>query len=314
VAGVVRVSSSTAQLSRRTWLTWAAMAGLAALALAVAAVLARRQAHRLTRPLTELAGAARALGDGDFTASTPRSGVAEIDTASSALDDTAARLDQLLARERAFSANASHQLRTPLTGLRLTLEAALEGDDAGLRAATEGAIDAADRLERTIDELLSVARSGTARRGPLDVDALLDDLYGERAGPLGLAGRPLRVERQDDLPPVAASRAAIRQILAVLIDNATVHGDGAITVVARDAEDALAFDVSDEGAGPPAGVDLFDRARPRSQPPGIGLPLARALAEAEGGRLVLTATGRQTIFTLFLPAAPGEGSGATDPG
>ncbi|MCW2611642.1 MAG: integral rane sensor signal transduction histidine kinase, partial [Cryptosporangiaceae bacterium] len=262
-----------------------------------AALVARRQSGRLARPLVALATAARTLGDGDFTVRAPRSGVPEIDTAAAALDDTAGRLDGLLARERAFSANASHQLRTPLTGLRLILEAASGGGEAELRQAATRAIEAADRLERTIDELLALSRSGSASTRPLDVDGVLTDVRDTWVGQLGASGRALRTVHDPELPEARASGAAVRQILAVLVDNATVHGRGTVAVRARDAGDALAFDVEDEGPGPDPDADLFAR-HPAGNGHGLGLPLARALAEAEGGRLVLS---RGARFTLVLP-------------
>jgi signal transduction histidine kinase len=310
VVGLVRVSSSTTSADRRAALTWAAMLGLAALALLAAGLVARRQAGRLTRPLTQLAGAAHALGDGDFSVRSERSGIAEIDTAAVALDTTAARLQALLTRERAFSANASHQLRTPVTGLRLTLEAALAGDGTGLRNAAARAIEATDRLERTIEELLAIARADTADRGVLDIDALLDDLRTERIGVLATQARGMRVERDDALPTVTASPMAVRQILAVLVDNAIEHGVGTVTLRAREAMDALALDISDEGTFPSGSrwTQLFERSD--SGRAGLGLTIARALAEAEGGRLVLTSTDGPTTFTLFLSAEP-EPAGPT---
>jgi signal transduction histidine kinase len=304
IVGMVRVTSSTGSANRLTWLTWAGMLALGAVALAAAALLARRQAGRLTRPLTELATAAHSLGDGDFSVRPGRSGVAEIDTAAVALGSTAGRLEDLLTRERAFSANASHQLRTPLTGLRLILESALTGDGTSLRDAASRAIEASERLERTIDELLVIARAQTADRQLLDIDALLDDLYRERIGVLAAQGRALRVERDDHLPAVTASPIAVHQIIAVLVDNATKHGAGTVTIRVRDVGTALAIDVSDEGSGPSESRrdELFQRSDARVG--GLGLPLARALAEAEGGRLILSLTGRRTTFTLFLPSWP----------
>ncbi|MFJ8582908.1 sensor histidine kinase [Micromonospora sp. NPDC093277] len=316
VVGAVRVASSARSVAHRTWLSWSAMLALAALALSAAAFVARRQARRLTQPLTDLAGAAHALGDGDFTVRAGRSGIPEIDTAAAALDHTAARLDDLLARERAFSANASHQLRTPLTGLRLALESALDGDESALRQAAHRAIEAADRLEHTIEDLLAVARSDTATRERLDIDAILDDIHRARIGSLGGQGRALRIERDVELPMITASPVAIRQTLGVLLDNAIEHGGGAVTVRARNVDGALAVDVCDEGPGPDPmrSTDLFDRSRSRAAGRGLGLPLARALAEAEGGRLVLTRAGARPCFTLFLPQhSAGGDSGADGP-
>jgi signal transduction histidine kinase len=300
VVGAVRAGvPAGAALDRTTW-TWVGMAGLGVLAVTAGALVARWQAVRLARPLEDLATAARTLGGGDLTVRAPRSGVPEIDDAAEALDDTAGRLDRMLARERAFSAHASHQLRTPLTGLRLLLESAQQDD------VTARALEAADRLERTIDDLLALARtpvSGSVR--PLDVDALLGDVRESRVAQLGSEGRALRTVREDALPPVAVSTGAVRQVLAVLLDNATVHGRGTVTVRVRDAGGALAVDVEDEGEGPAAGDDPF-RARGAGAGHGLGLPLARALAEAEGGRLVLGHPGPKPRFTLVLPAVRGE--------
>jgi signal transduction histidine kinase len=304
VIGAARAGAPASAAASRVMWAWSAMAALAVFALTAAALVARRQAGRLVRPLVDLATAARTLGDGDLTVRAPRSGVPEIDVAAAALDDTAGRLGELLARERAFSAHASHQLRTPLTGLRLLLESAAGRGEEDVRRAAAEALDVADRLEQTIDELLTLARSSPATARPLDVDALLADLHATRVGPLGAAGRALRTTRDDTLPEVRASPGAVRQILAVLADNATVHGRGTVTVRARDAGGALALDVEDEGSGPPADADLFRPAAAHRPGHGLGLPLARALAEAEGGRLVLSRPGALPRFTLVLPETP----------
>jgi signal transduction histidine kinase len=301
VVGVVRVSSPALRTYLRIVVTWLGMTGLAAAAVAAAALLARRQSRRLADPLERLAGAAQTLGDGDFTVRAPPAGVAEIDAAGAALNRTAERLGALVGRERAFSADASHQLRTPLTGLRLRLETALEGGD--LRPAVGAALETADRLERTIDELLALARDSPTARTPADVPALLGEAESHWHGPLAAAGRSLRVSTDSALPGTPASAAATRQILDVLLANAFRHGGGTVTVTARDADTAVAVDVADDGAGISIPADeLFRRRAERAAGSGIGLALARALAEAEGGRLVLSRSGPGPVFTLLLPA------------
>ncbi|MCE3551019.1 HAMP domain-containing histidine kinase [Pseudonocardia sp. RS11V-5] len=298
--GAVRAAMPVSAVYAGLVPVWLAMAGLAAAVLVTVWRLARRQARRLATPLEDLAGAARRLGEGDFSVRTGRAGVAEIDEVGGALDSTAERLDALLARERAFSQDASHQLRTPLTGLRLRLEAALDRPDADLKAALVAGIAEADRLERTIDELLQLARERTGRSGPTDVGALVRELEPARAERLAASGRGLVLDVAAALPPAAASGAAIRQILGVLLDNAEVHGSGTVRIVVRESGEALAVDVTDEGAGP--GPDPF-AAPPerRAAGHGIGLPLARRLAEAEGGRLVLSRA-VPPVFTLFVAA------------
>jgi signal transduction histidine kinase len=190
-----------------------------------------------------------------------------------------------LARERAFSADASHQLRTPLAGLRLRLEAALEGPDSSLRAAIEASFGEADRLEQTIDELLALARDvrGTTAE-PFDVATLLSEVDQDWRTRLDGDGRTLHVIHEPGAPIALASASAVRQVLRVLMDNASRHGAGTVTVTLREATDAVAIDVSDLGPGIQLSESaLFTRRDSRSGGHGIGLALARRLAEAEGG-------------------------------
>jgi signal transduction histidine kinase len=301
VAGVVRASSDYSAVRARIAGTWALMAVLAGAAVAAALAVSRWQARRLAGPLEALATTATRLGDGDFSVRTARSGIPEIDAAGTALDSTAARLGGLVARERAFSADASHQLRTPLTGLRLHLETAL-ADPAAAAASLARALDAADRLDRTVGDLLALARDTHEGREPLAVPELVEEVR-TVAGPLLTAqGRALEVAVDDDLPPCRAATAAVRQVLGVLVDNAVVHGAGTVRLTVRDAGDALAFDVADEGTGP-VGEEVFGgRRSPAARGTGIGLPLARSLAEAEGGRLRV-ARPSPPVFSLLLPAA-----------
>jgi signal transduction histidine kinase len=250
-----------------------------------------------------LAGAAQRLGDGDFSVRTTVSGIPEIDAAGSALDVTADRLDDLVSRERAFSSNASHQLRTPLTGLRLTLETALDGPPTAQRDAMARALASADRLERTIGDLLSLARDAPRDNGvALPLAALVDDWCAAWTAVLDGRNRRLDVTSAPGLPETYASEAAVRQVVDVLLDNAAVHGRGTVGLAVRDAGTTVAIDVTDEGAGPADPDDVFRGRKAAAPGHGIGLALARALAEAEGGRLVLTRS-RPPVFSLLLPAA-----------
>jgi signal transduction histidine kinase len=303
VVGVMRAATPRWQVYERIGRTWLLMLAIGAVAITFTWLVARRQGRRLAQPIEEMAATAQRLGDGDFSVRNRPTGIPEIDTAGASLDATAERLGTLLTRERAFSADASHQLRTPLTGLRLRLEAARDTPGVDTHAAMTSAIAAADRLERTIDELLALARDTPYRTEPLRVDALLAEVRETWHADLAARGRPLRIETAPEPPVCTASTAAVRQILDVLVDNAVRHGAGAVTVRVRDAGDALAVDVTDEGAvigDDPAG--LFRRSTTVTGH-GIGLAMARSLAEAEGGRLLLTRPAPST-FTLLLPAKP----------
>ncbi len=311
VKGVVRAATSRSEVYRQVGAAWLLMLGLGVLAIGSVWLIARRLAATLTRPLDNLAAIALGLGDGDFTVRSRPSGICEIDSVGTALNSTAERIGELLARERAFSADASHQLRTPLAGLRLTLESALDtlGPDTPApetRSTLTAAIAAADRLERTIQDLLALARDTGGSTDLLDLSGLLTELEQTWQPRLVSAGRLLRFTVDPEHPPVQASTAAVRQVLTVLLDNAVSHGAGAVSVVVRDAGDALAVDVSDEGAGVGTpSEELFARRSAASNGHGIGLALARSLAEAEGGRLGLNRP-RPATFSLLLPAAPPE--------
>ncbi|SDM47855.1 Signal transduction histidine kinase [Geodermatophilus siccatus] len=310
VVGAVLVATPRTTVLLNVSVLWGAMAGLAAAAVAVAWLVGRRQARRLARPLEDLEESARRLGDGDFSVRSHRGGIEEIDAVGAALDATAMRLDELLARERAFSADASHQLRTPLAGMRLRLEAALERSDADPRPAIAATLVDADRLEAIIDELLTLARVGQRARDalvePLDLDTLIGELSPEWGARLALHGRDLAVRVDPDAPHARASGAAVRQVLGVLLDNAVTHGRGTVTVAVREAPGAVAVDVADEGPGvhDPENV-LFAHQADRRDGHGIGLALARRLVEAEQGRLTLTRVS-PPVFTLLLPTAVRE--------
>jgi signal transduction histidine kinase len=278
------------------------MAAGALVAVGAVWLVARRQARGLAGPLEELAGSARRLGDGDFSVKTAPVGITEIDSVGRALNRTASRLDDMLARERAFSADASHQLRTPLAGLRLRLEAALHQPDQDPRAAITAGLTEADRLERTIEELLALARDTLRPDGdPLDLPSVLTEIERTWGPRLTSAGRGLRLEVDRQAPESRASTATVRQVLAVLLDNAATHGAGTVTVRVRDAAGVLAVDVADEGPGiSTPEPTLFTRRAPNAAGHGIGLALARSLAEAEGGRLTLGGAAPPT-FTLLAP-------------
>lgn len=296
VIGAIRVAVSPSVVFARLVPVWLGMLALAGLVLLAVWFLARRLAERLSRPLEDLARDAGRLGEGDFGVRPAPTGMPEVDRVGAALGETAERLDDLLARERAFSAEASHQLRTPLAGLRLRLESALDGPGALGRATVTDGLASIDRLERTIDELLLLARERRRGAVPVDVARLLAEAESEWTERLAHDGRAFRTARQADLPDPPASAAAVRQIVGVLLDNALAHGAGTVTVTAREAgPDAVALDVADEGAG----VAPEDLAGSRD---GLGVALARRLAEAEGGRL--TADRSPSVVTLLLPLDP----------
>jgi signal transduction histidine kinase len=307
VALTVRVSTAYSLLRERTLRAWAAMAILAAVIVALAAALASRQARQIAQPLERLTANAQRLGDGDFTVRATSSGIAEADAADLALQTTAERLGDLLERERALTSSASHQLRTPLTALLLGLESALARPDADLRDAAERALRRGVQLQQTIDDLLTMARDRQHDNTILDVPQLLEDMRNRWHGLFAAGDRRLVVDAEPDLPPAAANGAAVRQILDVLLDNALTHGAGRTRVDIVDSGDGIAIHVSDEGPGVSGDQEAIFQRGTDPGGHGIGLPLARRLAQAAGARLVLSRAAPRPVFSLLLR------SGTPDP-
>lgn len=280
--------------------------GLAVTALGVAGMVGLVLARRLALPLEALASAAAQLGEGDFSARAPRSGIPEHDQVAAALDITAERLGTLVERSRSFGADASHQLRTPLTALRLDLEALeLAGADGELLAA---AFHEADRLEATIDELLALADLPMGDEH-LQLGALVEARLGAWESLAEAEGRGVALEI-DPVPMVRARAAAIGQCLQVLLDNALEHGRGTITVSVSSMSaprGATAASFMTTPVGERGWVRLCVRDEgPGFAPdttPGRGLRLAKSLVQAEGGRIQITPP---STVCLLLPAVAME--------
>lgn len=303
VVGAVRAERSDVVVARRVWRTRALMAAIALIVLAAAAGLSSLLARRLVRPIDELAGAATRLGEGDFTSRARGGGGTELDAAAGALNNTAQRLGAMVERERAFSADASHQLRTPLAALRLDLESEQ------VTGATPGGIDRAlvqvDRLQDTVSTLLEAARDVGPADQRVDLAAVLAELHAVWHGRFAAEGRPLRISPPDEPLLACASPGAVRQIFEILLDNAHRHGAGAVAVSARPVHGAVMTEVSDEGPGMSGDPEaVFARRSPAATGHGVGLALARSLAAADGGRLVLQRPGPRPTFSLLLRAPP----------
>lgn len=274
--------------------------GVDLIALAVAAVVGAILSGRLTRPLLAVRDDAVRLGDGDFTIGERSSGVAEIDETSQALAHTAGRLEAGLQRERTFSSNASHQLRTPVTSMRLAVESELAMPRDDHVRVLHGVLDDLDRLESTISTLLAVARDVPQTYEPVEVSAIGARVRSRWAQADQQPGRPLNIVTSDR-PPVRVSVRVLDEIFDVLIDNALRHGAGPVEVnIGGDDTDHLVATVSDAGATPADTSSWFQRREPGPERHGLGLALARSLAEAEGGRLLL-ASSQATTFQLLLP-------------
>lgn len=301
VVGVVRTSIPADVVASRTRRTWAGMAGLAAVVLLGAGLLAARRSRNLTLPLASLRMDAGVIGAGGELPPRPATGIVEIDTVRTALAESGSRLNGTLARERSFSADLAHQLRTPLASLRLRLETEQlhPGPDGRL---IEDALSDVDRLQQTIDDILILARDSERTREPHALSSLLRGAAARWEPGLAVVGRRLEVELEPQLPFVEASPSSIRQILDVLLDNALRHGSGDVRLRGGRVGQGAVVEVADQGQTVVDPEAIFVRRNSGASGSGIGLALARRLAEAEDLRLILADPGPGVSFHLVFGA------------
>jgi signal transduction histidine kinase len=275
--------------------------GLAVLALAAGVFVAIQQARRLALPMTLLADRAERLGAGESRIQPLHSGIAELDQVSEVLSRSAQRLTKSLASERDFAADASHQLRTPLTALLMRLEEIAATDD--LEVAQEEAsiaMDQVERLTRVVDDLMSrTRRGGDESKATVSLDSVIAALQREWQPAFEQARRSVRVHGERGLV-VQAKPVDLSQVLSTLLENALAHGRGTVDVHARRSGPSVVVEVSDQGEGVPATIapHIFERSVTTTGT-GLGLALARDLAESNGGRLELIQA-QPAIFALFL--------------
>lgn len=298
---LVRVESPSDTVDARVQRALLAVVLLGVAALGAAVVLALIQARRLADPLDRLARSATRLGDGDFSLSTPRSGVPEIDAIASSLDRSAERVEDYLRAERRFSEHASHQLRTALTGLQLRIEELAGSDDPAVREEAEAALEQSARLLSTIEELLALARTGRAGNvSRFDLGDLVRQHVEDIAPVLGREGRRAVVVAPEPVP-VLATLGAVGQVLDIVLSNAARHGAGCVTATVSVDERRARVDIADEGEGI---VDRDARSVFVEQPDrdghGIGLPLAKTLVSTEGGTISLVSA-TPPVFRVELP-------------
>jgi signal transduction histidine kinase len=312
VAGAVRITYPTSTVDARIRRYWLVLAAIAAIALAVAALVGFGMAAFVSRPLARLEDAAAAVGRGDLAARAPEDvGPPEVRSLAAVFNETTAKLDHLLNSQEEFVADASHQLRTPLTAVRLRLEN-LERDvgPAG-RQELDGALAEVERLGVLVDGLLALSRAAAevAPAEPIDVEQILRDRV-DAWSPLAHERGLTLVAQADGAGPARAAPERVRQVLDNLIENAfEVSSTGSnVTLVARAAPPWVELRVQDEGPGLDAegrrrAFDRFWRGR-TGEGSGLGLAIARRLVEADGGEIELipSASGGLEAVVKLRPA------------
>jgi signal transduction histidine kinase len=319
VIGALRVSAPLGEVDASVRSSWLAL-GLIGLAVVLAGlVLAWILAGSLSRPVEKLRAAAGRLGRGDLNARVEPEGPQEIDELGRSFNRMAGELSANLAAQRDFVANASHQLRTPLTGIKLRLEAIrAEGGPAAEQAAK--AESELDRLSSLVDDLLGLARAASDRT-PGESVQLGEAVRaaGRRwAEPAAEAGHELAIAAAPG-GSIWAARADVAHILDNLLENAIRYSPrGSRIEVELDPDgDHPGFVVSDTGPGIPLGEreHVFERfyrgSGGRSTGPGTGLGLAivAELAERWNGTVELL-DGPGTRVRASFPAGATESSPA----
>ncbi len=300
VVGAIRASTPAEAVASRVRRTWGLMALWAAAVLAAAALIAWLRSRSLTYPLAELRNDADILGEGGELVPRPSSGVSEIDGIQAALSNASGQLHEALARERSLSADLAHQLRTPLASLRLRMESEQHSTDKPSPLVSDTLRDI-DRMQQTIDDLLTLARDRERAQQPHSLAGLVHEVVERWTIIANGQHRQLAVGLDPQMPWATVSAAAIRQILDVLVDNALTHGRGEIRVSAQRLGGGIVLAVSDEG---PAVLDahtIFDSEEPARDGHGFGLVLAQRLAAAHDMRLVLAGPGPGPVFHLIVP-------------
>ncbi|HMJ32594.1 MAG TPA: HAMP domain-containing sensor histidine kinase [Baekduia sp.] len=326
-SGAVRITQSVRAVDRAVHRSWVALALLGLLVLGLAAIVGALVAQRVARPVSRLERAAEQVAAGDLSVMAAVDGTREQRSLARSFNEMTARLARLLRSHQDFVADASHQLRTPLTALRLRLEeadAALDGGDpAVVREELRAATGEAHRLTRIVEELLILTRA-PGMRPPAEAIELGTSAHEavERWAP-SAATRGIELTAVPCAPGrVHAARGDVDRVLDALIENAIAYSPAGTTVAV--VAEAAAIHVDDEGPGLAEGeaeavFERFRRGRTGRGTPGgsgLGLAIARELAGRWNATVALTPrTAGGTRATVgFAPATaaprPAAGAGA----
>ncbi|MFG3440998.1 sensor histidine kinase [Nonomuraea sp. NPDC047897] len=306
-ASLNRVNASLAALYALVFLgTPLMLAGVAGITWLIVGS-ALRPVERIRSELTEITGK-----DLSRRVPVPDTGD-EITRLARTTNATLDRLERSAETQRRFVADASHELRSPITGLRTRLEfATTYPDETDWTVTGAGALESAERLTGIIDELLMLARLDagvTPERVVVDVCRLVGEQVRRRAG-----GRVAVVAAPCRPAPVLGSAVQLDRLLTNLLDNATRHAAGRVEVVVGEDGGEVVVTVTDDGPGiaPEDRERIFERftrlaaARALDRGgTGLGLPLSREIAVAHGGGLVLTDRRPGSCFAVRLPLYAG---------
>lgn len=319
VEGVVRITFPAAVIDRKASEQGRGLLLVFGISLIGAVLAALFMSSGITSPLRRLQRNTEAFAAGDFTErADDTQGPPEIRGLARSFNSMTERIAGLVDKQRAFAGDASHQLRTPLTALRLQLERAdamIDDDPEGARERIEAASAETERLQRLVEGLLMIARSDGTAQPVVDVD--VSALVNERAE----VWAPFAEERGIRLLTAAAAGLhatavpnALEQIVDNYLDNAlgvAREGD-TITITAVRHHEMIGVHVMDEGPGmqPEHLAHAFDRFWRAPDAPhggsGIGLAVVQHLATLSGGEAQLRNRSDRSGLdaSVLLPAAP----------
>jgi signal transduction histidine kinase len=272
---------------------------VAGITLLLAALVALLIATGITRRLTNLRQVTEEFSNGNFSVRAEiEGGAPEIQSLARSFNKMADQLEKLISQQRAFTGDASHQLRTPLTALTLRLERVselLEQDPVAAAERLDAAMVETDRLQRLVEGLLVLSRSEAKEVSTTKQDA--SALVRERAENWDALAAEQGVAIAVSVPEVAlvlAVSGAVEQVIDNFMDNAleVVPRESTITISISVESDFTKISVLDEGPGLPQSdlskaLNRFWRARSDTHGSGLGLAIVDRLAEASGGRAEL---------------------------
>lgn len=303
LVGVVRISRGVEQVQSNVRRATLAILIVALAGLVAGLGLAFTIAGSLARPLARLAGVARQLGRGDLSSRAGAvEGASEVQDLAGSFDEMADRLERTVQAQREFVANASHQLRTPLTGMKLRLESAIaETSDERVVTQLKAADKEVDRLAEIVQRLLTMAREieeGTETHTDVRAAATRTVVrWRERAERAGSSVVVVASSEEAGVDDVMAlmSPDDLDQVLDNLVDNAVAYAPGPIEISNELEGDRIVVVVCDHGPGISPDerqrvTDRFYRGRgSRGEGSGLGLAIARELVERWNGTITVEA-------------------------
>ena len=295
VHGAVRITYPTSEVDERVRRYWLVLAAIAAVVLAVAVALAGGFARWIVRPLSRVEEAAGEVAAGNLNVRVPATGPPELRRLAGSFNEMVVQLGSLLHSQEQFVADASHQLRTPLTALRLRLENLARDGDGRREGEFEGALEELERLSALVDGLLTLARADRAASTPAELDVASG--LGERVEAWSALAEEQQVRlvaRVEGRLHALATPGRLEQVLDNLLANAleVAPAGSDIELTAARSGPWVEIRIRDRGPGMSSeeiahAFDRFWRGGADEAGFGLGLAIVQRLVHADGGEIEL---------------------------